>query len=79
MPKKSLLEQAKEVGRTSKIKAVYTDEHVDLALAWAKGDVSLSQVGAVLKITGTNAVYCMLALCLQRHIQSQSKFKPKPH
>lgn len=49
MKKQTLLEKAKEVKIERKIsKIIITDEHIELAIAWAKDEIQLSQVSTVL-------------------------------
>ena len=69
MKGKTLLEQAKEVRLRHK-QAVITDEQIELALAWARDEVTMKQVGiVVMDLTGntgaTNNIYNWLAIRLR--------------
>lgn len=68
MKKESLLEQAKKVGRKNNKTQDITNEHIELALAWARGEVSYSQIKKVLKLTAPSTIYSFLAYSLQKHI-----------
>jgi len=63
---KTLLEKAKEIKTTRKtLKLKNTDEHIDLAIAWAKDEIALGQVSQVLygegmhKTSGGRTLYAM--------------------
>lgn len=59
----SLLEKAKTVKSHKKFK--YTDEHIGLALSWAKDGVKLFQVSETLGSNQNGPAYRMLAICLK--------------
>lgn len=71
MKKESLLEKAKKVGRKNNTKPDITDEHVELALAWARGEVSYSQIKKVLGLTVPSTTYSFLAFSLRKHIENE--------
>jgi ABC-type Fe3+-siderophore transport system permease subunit len=71
MKKESLLEKAKKVGRKNNTTQNITDEHVELALAWARGDVSYSQIKKVLGLTVPSTIYSFLAFSLRKHIETK--------
>ena len=70
MGKESLLEKAKKVGRKNNTTRDITDEHVELALAWARGEISYSQIKNVLGLTAPSTIYSFLAFSLQKYIQT---------
>lgn len=66
--KESLLEQAKKVTKKqNKSLDSITKEQEELALAWVKDDVTLSQVMSVLGYKTPSGVYVFLALALKKH------------
>ena len=71
MKKESLLEKAKKVGRKNNTTQDITDEHVELALAWARGEVSYSQIKKVLGLTVPSTIYSFLAFSLRKHIENE--------
>lgn len=71
MKKESLLEKAKKVGRKNNTTQNITDEHIELALAWARGDVSYSQIKKVLGLTVPSTIYSFLAFSLRKHIENE--------
>lgn len=64
----SLLKKAIKVGRKNNTTINITDEHIELALGWARGEVSYSQIKAVLGLVGPSTVYSFLASSLKKHI-----------
>lgn len=71
MKKESLLEKAKKVGRKNNTTHDITYEHVELALAWARGEVSYSQIKKVLGLTVPSTIYSFLAFSLRKHIENK--------
>jgi len=71
MKKESLLEKAKKVGRKNNTTQDITAEHVELALAWARGDVSYTQIKKALGLTVPSTIYYFLALSLRKHIETK--------
>ena len=64
----SLTERAKEIKTAYRVKATYAQEEVDLAVAWARDEVTLSQVA---KLVGSfSSVYCFLAVRLRQYMES---------
>lgn len=70
MGKKSLLEKAKKVGCKSNAAVNITDEHIELALAWARGEISCIQIIKALGIP-PSTIYSFLAFSLRKHIKKQ--------
>jgi hypothetical protein len=64
---KSLLEQAQTVTQHRKQKQA-TNQEIELALAWAKGDINTHQVSRVLNITSSNT-YSRMASLLRSAVQ----------
>lgn len=50
----TLLEKAKECPRKIQFNQPITDEHIELAFAWLKGEVSNKGVARAMKFEGTN-------------------------
>ena len=68
----SLLEKAKKVGRKNSYMQNISKEHIELALGWSKGEVSYSQIKAVLGLTVPSSVYSFLAFALRKHLEDQN-------
>ena len=69
--KESLLEKATKIGRKNNTTQNITEEHIELALGWARGDVSYSQIKAVLGLTVPSTIYSFLAFSLRKHLEKQ--------
>ena len=67
----SLLDKARAI-KTRKPRVV-TEEERELALGWAKDEVTVTQVKELLNDKGTGNVYIFLALALKSYIQHQKK------
>lgn len=65
---KTLLEKAKEteVGRGKK--SLYSKEEVELAMAWATGELQLKQIKSVLGKGHSFNIYTFIALALRQHL-----------
>lgn len=63
----TLIEQAKQ----SKRQTIHeiTPEIVELALAWANNEVTITQVKKVLRIDSNNLAYSILARALKEHLK----------
>lgn len=72
---KSLLDQAKET-KTKRSKNKGNSDFIELCVAWAKDEVSLTQVCAVLKVAGSGA-YLKLAQGLKEYVSSLESDKVK--
>jgi len=67
---KTFLERAKKV-KTKKQNSTITEEYKELALAWAKDEVTFTQVGTSLGLQNNpTSVYLMLARSLKKYIQT---------
>lgn len=66
--KTSLLERARKERVKKAVPAKMTDEHIELALAWAKGEINYTQVRKVLGIPPAST-YSFLALALRAHLE----------
>lgn len=67
--KLSLLDTAKSVKQLRKNGISITPEHIELALAWVKDEVSLTQVSAALKCKSITMAYCNIAFALKEYIK----------
>ena len=63
---KTLLEQAKQYKTTGE-RGDITSEIIELAVAWAKGDISMTQVS---KAVGKKNPYALLARALSLYIKT---------
>jgi len=72
----SLLEKAKkeQKQRKNNVKVAIENEHIELALAWALGEVKQKEVARVLDYQGPST-YVVLARALAEHIRRQEKYK----
>lgn len=71
MENKTLLQKAKQIrseGKTKGITINITHEHIELAIAWAKGEIRLSEISQVIPIHSRN-LYPFLAFALREHIK----------
>ena len=76
MPK-TLLDKAKEFQpKNAGVQGEYTDEHIDLALAWAKDEIRHSQVSHALGRTRQN-VQSLLSILLREAVRSGKLVTPK--
>ncbi len=72
MKKQTLVERAKTLRSNGKPSIKVTQDHIDLALAWANGEISLKQAGYALG--GSNkAPYHLIAIYLREYIRSLGK------
>jgi len=69
--KQSLLELAMSKKLPKKHNKVYTEEQIELALAWANDEITITQVAHAINATVGTAVYTFLALCLKSIISSK--------
>lgn len=67
----NLVEKAKQFKKRANVRNEITPEMVDLAVAWAKNEVTLPQVNNVLGTTST-ATYSILSRALKEHILNTS-------
>lgn len=67
---KTLLQKAKEVEMIRGSKLAFTKDEIELAIAWAKGDVALKQVCVTLKMSqGSGKAFCFFASALRQAIR----------
>jgi len=66
---KTLLEKAKETKSASR-NIKHSDEEIELALAWARSEITNSQVSNAMNLTGVN-VYTFLASRLRSHFSKK--------
>lgn len=70
--KKSLLEKAKATElHNSGNRRGFTEEELELALAWLNGELRLRQVASVLSKSNSNNVYMFLALAAREIFQGK--------
>ena len=70
---KTLLDKAKEIGVKKGIHTAITEEEHELAVAWAKGELSLGQIQKVLEYRSANSVYIFLSNCFKYSILKNNK------
>lgn len=64
----SLLEEAKKIAIRRRSQGTSNSEEVELAVAWARGEVALVQVRSIMGIKNGGNVYPMLAQGLRAFI-----------
>lgn len=63
----SLLEKAKLIKAN---KNTYTEQEIELALAWVDGSLSLTQIVEVLQLKSVTTGYLFMAKCLKYYIKN---------
>lgn len=66
-----MLDKAKKVKGGNKITMI-SKEEIDLALAWANGEISLKQAAAAYGMGPSSVIYGKLALALRAHLQKKN-------
>lgn len=67
----TLLEKAKKTKSRFHNRSGYSKEEIDVALAWALGEISITQVSSILpKNKSITTAYTFLAKCLKQHLQT---------
>ena len=69
----SLLSKAKAVEITHGNKSSYTDEEIELAMAWVRGEISLGQLHTVKKFKSSNQAYVFVARALRQEMMNGKK------
>jgi len=67
----SLLQQAKQVTKKQKTTHFFSKEEIELALGWAKGEVTLNQVHRVIGTKQISQVYHFVARALRQHFSNK--------
>ncbi len=70
MKEKTLLQKAKETITRSPKKTAYSKEHIELAIAWAKDEITVAQCQSVLKSKNGGAIYSTLLYILKQHVKN---------
>jgi hypothetical protein len=70
---KTLLEKAKLIKVKKPHKSLISEEEMDVALAWTKEELTLSQVMEVLALTSPTSVYSFLAKCFKYYVNTEKK------
>ena len=68
----NLVEQAKQIEMHRRRKSISRD-HIDLAIAWARGEITLTQANKVMypeRAKGSNAMYAFFAIALGKAVKS---------
>lgn len=73
MRRKSLLEKAKSEKVKKRPHIEITDEHVELALAWARDEIGMRQAARAIGAGGN--IYSFLAHALARYVRDGAKRK----
>jgi len=68
----TLLEKAQTVRSRSRVSRPVDAEEIDLALAWARGEITFTQAAKAYGVTNGN-VYNRLALALREHLQTLAR------
>jgi hypothetical protein len=70
---KTLLEKAKLIKVKKPHKSLISEEEMDVALAWTKEELTLSQVMEVLALTSPTSVYSFLSKCFKYYVNTEKK------
>ena len=76
---KTLLEKAKSIQSNRKGRIQITEEHEDLAMAWVKGQIGLSQVARAIDrlrpngLADSASTYAFLAIALRHKFSKNGK------
>ena len=76
MKTQSLLQKAKAIHNRRSLRAI-TDEQIELAVAWARDEISYMQVHQVIGKRDGMAAYTLLARALREHIKRQTLTKSR--
>jgi hypothetical protein len=69
----TLLQKAKLFESSRTQKKFINDEDLELAIAWAKGEVSIKQVKLVLSLSSHTRVHTFLADCFKTYINTEEQ------
>ena len=67
MSNQTLLEKAKKI-KAYKVRTKINDEEYELGLAWAKGEVSISQIQKSIGYKCNSSAYALLSQCFARYV-----------
>lgn len=70
----TLLEKAKQSALGNKKHKVISNESIELAVAWASGEISFTQLMFAAELRSTSATYCFIARAFEAYVRS-SKVK----
>lgn len=73
MKKETLLQKALSEKGKKNLKIM--EEDIELALSWANGEISLSQVQKAYGAKAGSSVYAKLAVALKKHLQTKGDKK----
>lgn len=68
----SLLQKAKKQKSDATKMTVITDEHIELALAWCRDEVTYTQVNLALAHNSQTQTYITLARALKKHFKESN-------
>jgi hypothetical protein len=66
-----LVDKAKSLGDPRVGATIYTDEEIELVLAWAAGEVTISQLSRAVNLRSVSAAYAYIAQVLRQFLMSQ--------
>jgi len=66
----TLLQKAKKTATKTYRKSNFSNEHIELAIAWAKDEVTFSQCKVVLNCKGGNDTYIQLLRILKQYVKN---------
>jgi len=69
MKQASLVNRAKEIRYKTKYGRVVTQDEVDLALAWCRGEISVTAVSEVMDLQKGTNTYLFLAMVLREFVK----------
>jgi hypothetical protein len=71
--KKTLLEKAKLVNSVKTHQHFINEEKLELGIAWAKEEISIAQLIAVLQFQSPNKAYTFLSNCFKAYINTEEQ------
>ena len=68
----SLLDKARAIGRRSTVREKISDDDINLALAWARGEVTITQTFMAWEMKTSGAAYVKLSHALAQYIRNNN-------
>lgn len=64
----TLLEQAKKLGKAPSKRINITGDHIELAVAWAKGEINMTAISKIMGFKYNSQTYVFLATALREYV-----------
>jgi hypothetical protein len=69
----TLLEKAKTYADLKRYKHIMSDEELELAIGWARGEISLTQISGVLGFKNISDAYSFISSAFSIYIRKKNK------